>query len=170
MKPNINDYVTSPNFVPALAFAFILVSSWYGWRVFSGYAYYLRTRLRFYQLRSQCVLLVAHGVADEDDEVFQFYYGLCNKFARDSRCLDFRSFIRHATEAILLNTVDAHEERFNELAKQVKQRPPEFQKLVNDFYNAIWISLLDSSTTIQVAEACRLVPRLKPLGDWLFMG
>lgn len=133
------------------------------------FSYYLRTRFRFYKLRSQCVELVVHGIIGEEDEVFQFYYELCNRFARDGSSLDFKSFLKHVTEAVLLDKVDESDKNIEELLRCVKQRPQEFQLLVSDFYQAIRISLLDSSTTLQISEGLNLIPALKPAGDWLLV-
>jgi len=163
---NLWSFFTSPDGA-ACAWAVTAILLFYGWRFGSYFAYHLRTRFRFYHLRNQCVLLVAEGIVREDDEVFQFFYTLANQCAGDSRRLDFTALVEHITQAVLMkdNHSDADVEA---LMHAVKQRPEAFQRLVKDFYAAIWLSLMDSSTTLQCSEVMRLSPALRPVGELIF--
>ncbi|MEI7832032.1 MAG: hypothetical protein WCJ56_02370 [bacterium] len=100
----------------------------------------------------------------EDDRVFEFFYDLSNKLAHDCSHLDYTAFIRHVTDDMLQGV--SQDSRFiEELTSSVKQRPIEFQLLVNDFYDAIWLTIFESSLILQLSELLKLVPFMSSMGS-----
>ena len=146
----------------ALMLGALVAMLWWIWRKTAYYCYALRMRFRFYRLRNKCVMLVAKEIMPESDPLFQFFYDLANKCAGDTRRLDTKAFIDDVTRAVLLDFEEGDQE-ITSFIRSVKQRPREFAELVEEFYSTIHISLLDSSTTLQMAELSQLIPRLKPL-------
>ena len=145
-----------------------LVSTFLAWRRVSARARTLTTRFRFYALRDRCVSLVAAGVVREHDELFRFFYGLCNSLAGDARRVDLRTFVQNLARAVLAG--EDPEARATELAEAMKKRPPEFQTLVSDFYRAAQFSLIDSNTLVQVSSCCEHIPGLTRAGRNLLLG
>ncbi|MGO8670821.1 MAG: hypothetical protein ACLQVD_05585 [Capsulimonadaceae bacterium] len=102
-------------------------------------------RNRFYALRDRCVQLVAEGVVEENDRLFQRLYDGTNRLAADAVDFDFAGLVIHATEAVK----STHPEELARFRQDIESRPAAFQSLVTDFYKAIWMSMIDSSTILQ---------------------
>ncbi len=132
------------------------------WRHLSSFNRQIKIRYRFYELRDRCVALIRSGIMSEDDPLFQRYYKYCNTFASDAAyILDIHEFVRHAEKAM---NDSSKKEEFERLKEEIEKRPQEFQDLVLDFYSAVWISIVESNTILQVALALTLiVPPCKKL-------
>lgn len=132
-----------------------VVLAWCAWRYMSRIAYQLTTRFRFYALRDRCVALVADNVMDESDQYYQMFYSLTNSLAADASNSDITSFISKINHTVK----DDQQGQIARFWREVGMRPPEFQQLVKDCFDAMWISMIDSSTILQTAVLLRIISK-----------
>jgi hypothetical protein len=98
-----------------------------------------------YRIRDKLVYLVASGRLDENDFIFQSFYGAANHLIKRTSTINLKTFVSALEEARRNGLDPAMKERRDRIERELKAKDDAVIAVVGEFYQIIVAILMENS-------------------------
>jgi hypothetical protein len=111
-------------------------------------------KYKLYAVRDRLIYLVATGMIQEDDHVFQRFYKAVNCYIEGTERINLVNFVAAAERARSKGIDPAEERNFRDLQIALRKKSPEVNEVANSFYFTILAILMENSLLLRVIWKC----------------